>query len=105
MQMAILMIFLLLSSICLIIFMTLSSDIKFVLPVAVIASILGVIIFGPSNGLVPAMGIFLVIILTALLLLPKLKSYITFEASTILNPSIKRLTFFIIICSALSFYL
>jgi len=92
------------SSLFFVIFITLSPEYRYALPVIGIAAIPAVLLLPRPLSLL--MGSILVIFLTTvyLLLLRKLKSYLNFQPTSILNPVVKQTAVLIIILSSLAFY-
>lgn len=97
-QLIILSILILASALAFIIFASLSLDWKIILPVILISSII------PLN-LVLGIGIAISLLTSFIVLENKMKDYLTFQASSLLSPSIKYLTGLLIITLSISFYL
>lgn len=94
-----------LASFCFVIFAALSDDWKFILPVSILGSLTSFALFSIPSGLVMWVGTLLSLCLTYLILSNKLKNYLTFQASSLLNPSIKSLATFLILTASLAFYI
>lgn len=94
-----------LSSLFFIIFAALATDLKFVLPVAILGSLLAIILFPAPLSLIVWVGTLISLGFTYLTLNNKLQTYLTFQASNLLTPSIKNLASFLIITASLSYFL
>lgn len=104
-QTTLLIIFLLLAGSFFIIFATLSSDWKLVLPVAILASLTPLLFIPTSQSVILALGFLISFAATFFLLEKKLKTYLTFKASSLLAPSVDQLVTLILLISSLVFYL
>ncbi|MBI2020739.1 hypothetical protein HYS94_05020 [Candidatus Daviesbacteria bacterium] len=85
-------------------FATLSQDWRLLIPTGLVASIFPLVFFNPGLGLVLSVGIFVSILLTFLTLEGRLKSYLTFEPSSILGPSIRHLSTFLVIIISVTYF-
>jgi len=94
-----------LASFCFIIFAALSDDWKFILPVSILGALSSFALLSMPAGLAMWVGTFLSLLLTHFMLSKKLKTYLTFQASALLNPSIKTLATLLIVTASLGFYL
>lgn len=88
-----------------VIFVTLMQDWKFILPIIIVAGILPIILISTPSGYVLAVGIIALLLLETLLLITKLKTYITFSAPVLLTPSIKTMITFSLLIISIAFYL
>lgn len=104
-QLAQLVLALLLGGFFFVIFVTISQNWKFILPVIIIAAPSSLLFIPTPISLILAAGFFLVFSLSALILTRSLTSYITFDASKLLSPTIKQIIFFITIVSSIAFYM
>ena len=94
-----------LSSLFFAIFVSLSSDWKYVLPVGILASLIPLFFLDISLGLVFIVGILVSLLITYLNLDNALKSYLTFQLSALLGPSIRHLSSFLILSFCLVYFL
>lgn len=97
-QLIILSILILASSLAFVIFASLSLDWKIILPVILISSVIPL-------DLVLGIGIAISLLSSFIVLENRMKGYLNFQASSLLSPSIKQLTGFLIIALSVSFYL
>lgn len=97
--------FITLSSFLFTLFATLSADWKFVLPVALISSTASLIFIPMPLGLIFVVAVFISLILTFVSLDSALKSYLTFQPSTLLGPAIRHLSGFLILSFCLIYFL
>lgn len=95
----------LISSFLFVLFATFARDLKFVLPVGILASLIPMIFMDPSLGIVFMVGIIISLILTFLGLESSLKSYLNFNPSSLLGPSIRHLCSFFILIICIIFFL
>ncbi|MDO8570365.1 MAG: hypothetical protein Q7R97_02170 [Candidatus Daviesbacteria bacterium] len=102
-QAVLLVSYLLLSSLFFAILVTFSMNWKIVIPTAVLASLIPLFLITSSVYILIA-GFFLTFLIVFFTLQKKLQNYLTFQASILLIPSIKRLSTFIILVSSLVFY-
>lgn len=86
-------------------FVSLSQNWKIILPVAILASILPVILIGQNLGLILTIGTIISLILSFLTLDSSLKSYLTFQPTSILGPSIRNLSTLLVITISLAYFL
>ncbi|KKS14080.1 hypothetical protein A2617_03500 [Candidatus Daviesbacteria bacterium RIFOXYD1_FULL_41_10] len=97
---------LLLSGILFVIFATLASDWKLIIPVSAIASA-SVLISFPSQdqlGYIVSSGALASFLITDLFLSQRLSSYLTFQAAAIVMPSVKHITTLLILVLSFAFY-
>lgn len=94
-----------LSGLLFVIFATLASDWKIVLPVGIASAAIPLLFTQPALALVFAVGIGASIVLVYLSLEGSLKTYLNFQASTILGPSIRHLSTLLILSFCLVFFL
>lgn len=86
------------------IFATISSDWKFIIPIACLSSALSFLFVSIPASLFLAIGVFISLILTYVSLENNLKTYLNFNPYALLGPSIRHLTtFFIIVLCAVYF--
>lgn len=95
----------LLSSLFFVILVTLASNLKLILPVAAIASLVPLLLLNPPSTFLLAGGAFLSFTSISLLLQKELDQYLTFKPTTLLAPSIKKLTTILLLIISASFYL
>jgi hypothetical protein len=93
------------SSIFFAIFVSLSQDWKIVIPIIIVASILPPLVNTGATGMVLGLGFLVSLLLTFLLIEKGLKSYLTFNPSSIFSPPIKRLNFLLVLVITFAFYL
>ncbi|MDO8573811.1 MAG: hypothetical protein Q7R77_03605, partial [Candidatus Daviesbacteria bacterium] len=94
-----------LSSLLFTVFATIASSWKLVLPVVLIGAIISLVFLPMPLGLIFVAAIFVSLLLTYVSLDNALKSYLTFQPSTLLGPSIKHLSGFLILSFCLVFFL
>ncbi len=104
-QLAILASFFCLTSFLFVIFAVISLDWKLIIPIGLLAAVLPMLFLNPAQGLVLSVGSLVAFILTFAILENKLKSYLTFESSSLLGPSIRSLTSFLILVFSFIFFL
>lgn len=95
----------LLSAFTFILFASFAFDLKIVVPVIILASLLPFIFFPQSLSIVFLVGIAVALFLIYLTLENTLKTYVTFSPSSILGPPIRNLSFLLIIVLSLAYYL
>jgi hypothetical protein len=88
-----------------VIFACLCQDLKLVVPIGILASFLPMLFVSVNIGIVLLVGGVVSFILTFVNLENKLKSYLTFNPSFLLGPSIRSLVTFLIIFFSFSYYL
>lgn len=98
-------ILLMLTSSLFVIFSSLAQDWKLILPVVILAQTLPIIFFSSYTGLVLTTGFLISFALTSILLLNKLKTYLTFSPSSLLVPSVKTLAFYLSLSISFAYYL
>jgi|SRR3989344_1620510 len=94
-----------LSSFLFCIFAGLAGDLKIVLPINLLASILPPLIIDPSLGLIISFGTFIILALTFFTLSKKLKSYINFEPAALFGPSIRSLVGLLILVFSIGYFM
>ena len=104
-QLLILSSLILLSSLLFVLFVTLASDWKLILPVGILASTSPIVLTNPSLGLIITVGTLASLFLTYLTLESSLKSYLTFQPAAVLGPSIRHLSTLLVIILSVSFFL
>lgn len=100
-----LLISLILTALFFVLFASLASDPKIVLPVSVLASTVPLLFLSSAAGLTLTFGLLITLTGIYFLLRGTLSSYITFKAATLLTPSIKQVVTLILLASAIAFYL
>lgn len=98
-------ILLMMTSLFFVIFGTLAQDWRIVTVVALLAAILPAIIIPGNTGLVLAVITFLSLILTYSMLDQKLKTYLSFQPTSLLSPGVRNLYTFLLIGLSFIFYL
>lgn len=96
---------LVLSAVSFIIFCTLAQDFFVTIPVALIATICPVVFLPAPLNMVFSAGSIAGFILSNIILRDKLKTYLTFDSSTLLSPPIKNLVTILIVILSFSYYL
>lgn len=104
-KMITLLILLLLAATFFAVFTALAVDWKLVLPVALLTSLTALLFLSTSTAIILAAGFLLAFGVIYFLLAKKLAGYLTFQATTLLVPSIKQTVTFVILISSLAFYL
>lgn len=104
-QIIIMLALLLLSGMFFVIFVTLADDVKIVIPISLLCSIVPALVITNQYNLFLSGGLFLAQVLIYLTLKQKLSSYLTFSANTILSPSIKHFAILILLIVSGVFYL
>lgn len=104
-QIIIFLFLIILASLFFTIFATLSQDWKFILPVAFLASLSSLVLIPPPFNLVILLGSMLSLIITYLTLSKRLSSYLNFQPSTLLLPSVNSLSVLLILVASVTFYL
>ncbi len=95
----------LLSGIFFIIFSALTLDFKLIIPIALVSSLIPFFFLPPPLAIISAVLTFISLILSFVNLENKMKSYLTFQPTVLLIPSIKQLTGLLIISLSLVYYL
>lgn len=85
-------------------FITLSSDFKFSLPVIFIAALVPFLFLDPALAIVFGVTIFIALLLINLSLDSSLRNYLTFQPSTLLGPAIRNLSTLIILSFCLIYF-
>lgn len=98
-------ILIMLTSFSFILFATFAFDWKLILGVGALASLVPLLFFDPSVGLIFGVGIFASLMLIYVTLENNLKSYLNFNPNTLLGPSIRHLSSFLILVLALVYFL
>lgn len=104
-QLIIIASFFCLTSLTFILFATISLGWKIVTPVGLFAAVLPMFFLNPAQGLVLAVGSLAVFTLTFAILENKLKTYLTFETSSLFGPSIRSLSSFLIVIFSFAYFL
>lgn len=104
-QLAIFLLLMLLSSLFFVVFTTLAQDLKITLPGAFLGAFSALIILPIPSALVITLGSLVVFILILLSLNKKLATYLTFQPTNLLIPSIRKLVTLLLLVFAISFYL
>lgn len=100
-----LLLILLLTSISFTIFAAISSDWKIIIASVLVSSLIPFIFFPIRIGTILGLGFLISALLTCFLLNQKLKTYLTFQPTVLLSPSVKQLAAFLVIISSLAYYL
>ncbi|MDO8498207.1 MAG: hypothetical protein Q7S44_00215 [bacterium] len=87
------------------IFITLSQDWRIILPVIFLGSLFPLLFLAPPLNFVLTAGFLLSLVISSLQLQKKLSTYLTFQPTNLLTPSIKQTATFLILISSLAFYL
>lgn len=95
----------LLASFLFILFASLSQNWKFTLPVGGVAALIPLVLTPQPLSIILVIGTFISILLSYLTLENKLKTYLTFEANSLLGPSIRHLAGLLVLVVALTFFL
>lgn len=93
-----------LSSLSFIIFAVLANDWKLILPVVIIGSILPAILVPLPSGYILAIGFLVSLVLNYALLENKLKHYLTFQPNTLFSSNVQSLSGLIVIFISITFY-
>ena len=104
-ELLILSFFISISCFLFVLFTTLASDWKMVLPVAFLSALIPMLFMEPALGLVFTVAIFISFLLTYLSLDSTLKSYLTFKPEALLGPSIRHLSGLLILAFCLVYFL
>ena len=94
-----------LSSFLSVIFTSLAFDLRLILPVNLLISITPIIFLDQAIGMVLAVTVFIILLITYLSLENTLKTYLNFQPVTLFGPSIRRLSSFLILIIAISYFL
>lgn len=94
----------LLSSLFFVLFATLASDWKLILPVGILSSTLHLVLTNPSLGLIITVGTLASLFLTYLTLESSLKNYLNFKPSSVLGPPIRHLSTLLVVILSISFF-
>lgn len=104
-QLIILSVLILTSALMFVIFATLALDWKLVLPTVILSALIP-LLFTPFNlGIVFGIGLIVSLGLAYLNSENRMKSYLTFQASTLLSPSVKQLAVLLILTLSVGYYL
>ena len=95
----------LLSSFFFVIFVTLASILKIILPACLLASLIPLLFLNPPSSFLLTGGAFLSFTAISLLLQKELDQYLTFKATSLLSPSIKQLATILLLVISVIFYL
>lgn len=93
------------SSFLFILFTTIASDWKIILPVGILASAIPLVFTQSALNLIVAVVIFVSLLITNLLLDNSLKKYLTFQPGALLGPSIRNLSSLLIFSFCLIYFL
>lgn len=104
-QLVVFLLLLLLASLFFIIFATLASDIKLILPVAFLGALSALVMLTAPASLIIAGGFLVVFLISYLALNKKLETYLTFQPTKLLIPSITQLAALLLLVTSLAFYL
>lgn len=94
-----------LSSFSFILFAAFAFDWKLILGIGALTTLIPLLFFDVSTGLIFGVGIFASLMLIYVTLENNLKSYLTFQPNTLLAPSIRHLSSFLILVLALVYFL
>lgn len=97
--------FISISSLIFVLFSGFSLDWKFIVPVGILASLFPVIFLNQALGLVFAAGVLVSLLFTYVSLENTMKSYLTFQPSTLFGPSIKHLSSLLILVICVTYFL
>lgn len=92
------------SSFLFILFATLASDWKIILPVAILGSAVPLVFAQTALSLILAVAIFISLLITSLFLDSSLKKYLTFEAGVLLGPNIRNLSSLLVLAFCLIYF-
>lgn len=98
-------IFILLSSFCYVLFSCFALNIKFVLPVGILASIIPFLFLDPALGVVCMVGIIVSLLLTFLSIETTMKNYLNFLPNFLFGPVIRRLCTLIVLTLSIVYFL
>lgn len=104
-QLIVLIISLILTSLFFVVFATLAFDWRLIAPISLVASSLIFIMISSPTGLIAAVACFIILCCIYLMLEQKLKSYLDFKPTVLLTPSAKNLAWFLIIISSVTYFL
>lgn len=104
-QLIILTILLILTTISFIILISLAQDWRLIVPNLIIASLLPLTFIPSPIGLSLTIGSLISFTLTMTILLNKLKTYLTFSPGTLLTPSVKALAAYLVLAISFAYYL
>ncbi len=96
---------LILTSLFFVVFAALSQDWKLVGPVSLLGAVLSFVFLPLPLSVVIAVTLLISLLITFLMLENRLKTYVTFQATALLNPSIKSLTLFFILIFSFGYFL
>ena len=94
-----------LSSFLFVLFVSLSSDWKIVLPVGIVASILPIIVIRDATGIILCLGVGLTILFIYFTFTQKLKTYLSFEPASLFGPSIRHMAALLILVFSFTYFL
>lgn len=95
----------LLSSLTFTLFASFAYDGRFIVPVVILASLMPLLFVPTSLAIILLIGILLSSYLVYLTLENTLKTYLTFDPSSLFGPSIRNLSFLLIVCFSIAYYL
>ncbi len=93
------------SSLIFVLITSLASDLKIIIPIIILASALPFVLIETKLAIILAAIVFISLLLTYVSLESKLKSYLTFNAASLLSPSVKQLSSLLILGFCLIYYL
>ena len=99
-----LVLILMLVSFTYIVFCSLTQDIKMVIPVALLGSLMPLVLINSSQSYIVSIGFFLSLSLVGAMLINRLKSYLTFQPTVLFSSPIKNLTGILIVITSLTFF-
>lgn len=88
-----------------VLFASIAQDLKLTLPVACLSALIPILFLKPSLGLILSVAIFVSLLLIYLSLDNTLKSYLNFQPSALLGPSIRHLSGLLILSFCLVYFL
>ncbi|MBI2596586.1 hypothetical protein HYW41_00280 [Candidatus Daviesbacteria bacterium] len=104
-QLIIISILLSLSSFLFIIFATLSFDLRLILPVNLLISVIPMFFLDQAIGVVLAVAVFISLLVSYLSLENTLKTYLNFQPTILFGPSFRRLSSFLILVISITYFL
>ncbi|OGE25425.1 hypothetical protein A3C32_00155 [Candidatus Daviesbacteria bacterium RIFCSPHIGHO2_02_FULL_41_14] len=96
--------FLILGSTCYIIFATLANDWKFILPAVILLGLTALFVLTAPANYLATVCLIISLLVSFVLLSPKLTSYLTFQPTELLAPLVKLLIALVILTSSLAYY-
>lgn len=104
-QLTVFLLLLLFSGLFFVVFSTLAQDLKITLPAAFAGTFLALLILPMPSALVITLGSILILTLTLLALNKKLSTYLTFQPTALLVPTVRQLVPLLLLVFSLAFYL